>query len=59
MQWTYTLNQQQLLSLLITLGKYLEAVSKGKSSEAIKKLMGLAPKNSPSYKRWNRRRNFY
>lgn len=31
---------------LITLGKYLEAVSKGKTSEAIKKLMGLAPKNA-------------
>ena len=29
---------------LITLGKYLEAKSKGKTSEAIKKLMGLAPK---------------
>lgn len=29
---------------LILLGKYLEAVSKGKTSEAIKKLMGLAPK---------------
>ena len=29
---------------LITLGKYLEVVSKGKTSEAIKKLMGLAPK---------------
>ena len=29
---------------LITLGKYLEARSKGKTSEAIKKLMGLAPK---------------
>lgn len=29
---------------LITLGKYLESVSKGKTSEAIKKLMGLAPK---------------
>lgn len=29
---------------LITLGKYLEAVSKGKTSESIKKLMGLAPK---------------
>ena len=28
---------------LITLGKYLEAVSKGKTSEAIKKLMTLAP----------------
>lgn len=31
---------------LITLGKYLEAVSKGKTSEAIKKLMGLAPKTA-------------
>ncbi len=29
---------------LITLGKYLEAVSKGRTSEAIKHLMGLAPK---------------
>ena len=31
---------------LITLGKYLESVTKGKTSEAIKKLMGLAPKNA-------------
>lgn len=31
---------------LITLGNYFEAVSKGKSSEAIKKLMGLAPKTA-------------
>jgi len=31
---------------LITLGKYLESVSKGKSSEAIKKLMGLTPKTA-------------
>ena len=31
---------------LITLGKYLESVSKGKTSEAIKKLMGLAPKTA-------------
>jgi len=31
---------------LITLGKYLEAVSKGKTSEAIKKLMDLAPKKA-------------
>ena len=31
---------------LITLGKYLEAVSKGKTSEAIKKLMGLAAKTA-------------
>lgn len=32
--------------MLITLGKYLEAVSKGKTSEAIKKLMGLVPKTA-------------
>ena len=31
---------------LITLGKYLEALTKGKTSEAIKKLMGLAPKKA-------------
>jgi Cu+-exporting ATPase len=31
---------------LILLGKTLEAVSKGKTSEAIKKLMGLAPKTA-------------
>lgn len=31
---------------LITLGKYLEAVAKGKTSEAIKKLMGLQPKTA-------------
>ncbi|WP_097025707.1 heavy metal translocating P-type ATPase [Clostridium peptidivorans] len=31
---------------LITLGKYLEAVTKGKTSDAIKKLMGLAPKTA-------------
>lgn len=31
---------------LITLGKYFEAVSKGKTSEAIKKLMGLSPKKA-------------
>lgn len=31
---------------LITLGKYLEAVSKGKTSEAIKKLMNLSPKEA-------------
>jgi Cu+-exporting ATPase len=31
---------------LITIGKYLEAVSKGKTSQAIKALMGLAPKTA-------------
>lgn len=31
---------------LILFGKYLEVVSKGKTSEAIKKLMGLAPKTA-------------
>lgn len=31
---------------LITLGKYMEAVSKGKTSDAIKKLMALAPKEA-------------
>lgn len=31
---------------LITLGKYLEAVSKGKTSQAIKTLMDLAPKTA-------------
>ena len=31
---------------LITLGKYFETVSKGRTSEAIKKLMGLVPKTA-------------
>lgn len=31
---------------LVMFGKYLEAVSKGKTSDAIKKLMGLAPKTA-------------
>lgn len=35
-----------VLITLITFGKYLEAIAKGKTSEAIKKLMGLAPKTA-------------
>ncbi len=35
-----------VIIVLILLGKSLEAVSKGKTSEAIKKLMGLAPKTA-------------
>lgn len=31
---------------LITLGKYLESLSKGKTSDAISKLIGLTPKNA-------------
>ena len=35
-----------IIITLVLLGKSLEAVSKGKTSEAIKKLMGLAPKTA-------------
>jgi len=35
-----------IIITLVLLGKYLEAVSKGKTSEAIKKLMALAPKTA-------------
>jgi len=35
-----------IIITLILFGKYLEAVSKGKTGEAIKKLMGLAPKTA-------------
>ena len=34
------------LITLVTLGKYLEAIAKGKASEAIRKLMDLAPKQA-------------
>jgi Cu+-exporting ATPase len=35
-----------IIIVLILLGKSLEAVSKGRTSEAVKKLMGLAPKTA-------------
>jgi len=35
-----------IIITLVLLGKYLEAVCKGKTGEAIKKLMGLAPKTA-------------
>ena len=35
-----------LILVFIALGKYLEAVTKGKTSEAIKKLIGLQPKEA-------------
>ena len=35
-----------IIITLIVLGKYLEAKTKGKTSDAIKKLMGLAPKTA-------------
>jgi len=35
-----------ILITLVMMGRYLEARAKGKTSEAIKKLMGLAPKNA-------------
>jgi len=36
--------------IFITLGKYLEAVTKGKTGDAIKKLMGLQPKTATAIK---------
>lgn len=47
-QYVYSLyfESAAVILTLITLGKYLEAVSKGKTSEAIKKLMNLSPKEA-------------
>jgi len=39
-----------LLVTFIVLGKYLEALAKGKTSEAIKRLMGLQPKTAIIYR---------
>jgi len=41
-----TFEASAVVITLITFGKYLEAVAKGRTSEAIKKLMGLAPKTA-------------
>jgi Cu+-exporting ATPase len=35
-----------IIITLVMLGKYLESISKGRTSDAIKKLMGLAPKTA-------------
>jgi len=42
-----------LLIAFILLGRYLEAIAKGKTSEAIKKLMGLQPKTAIIVKNGN------
>lgn len=44
--WRVCILKRGVIITLILLGKSLEAVSKGKTSEAIKKLMGLAPKTA-------------
>ena len=36
----------RVIIILVLLGKFLESVAKGKTSEAIKKLMGLSPKTA-------------
>lgn len=42
----YYFESTAFILLFISLGKYLEVATKGKSGEAIKKLMGLAPKEA-------------
>ena len=39
-----------IIITLVMLGKYLESVSKGRTSEAIKKLMALAPKTATVFR---------
>jgi len=39
-----------LLASFLTIGRYLEARAKGKTSEAIKKLMGLQPKTATAFR---------
>ena len=46
-----------MIIALILLGKYLEAVSKGRTGEAIKKLMGLSPKTAIVIKRTSNAEN--
>ncbi|AND84438.1 Lead, cadmium, zinc and mercury transporting ATPase; Copper-translocating P-type ATPase [Clostridium tyrobutyricum DIVETGP] len=46
MQYHMYFESAGVILTLITLGKYFESVAKGKTSEAIKKLMGLAPKTA-------------
>ena len=38
-----------IIITLVLFGKYLEAKAKGRTTEAIKKLMGLQPKNRSGY----------
>ncbi|MDD5731690.1 MAG: heavy metal translocating P-type ATPase [Patescibacteria group bacterium] len=42
----YYFESAVFILIFISLGKYLEAVTKGKTSDAIKKLMGIAPKEA-------------
>ena len=46
-----------MLAAFLTMGRYLEARAKGKTGEAIKKLVGLQPKTATDYPGWHRNRN--